>query len=149
MKNTNLQNNKAIVRRYVNEVQNGHSIEALESIYSRNFIDHMNSFNGLFQGIEGLKIGYVEIFKAFPDFRVIIHDQIAEGDKVETYKTVMGTHREEFRGIAATGGRVEFQVIDIFRIEENKITECWGVFEELMFMQQLGVFPEDNNGKPM
>jgi len=94
-------------------------------------------------------MGYVEMLKAFSDFRVIIHDQIAEGDKVVTYKTVMGTHREEFRGIPATGEMIEFQVIDIFRIEENKITECWGVFEELKFMQQLGVFAEDKNGKPM
>ena len=85
--------------------------------------------------------------KAFPDFRVVIHDQIAEGDKVVTYKTVMGTHREEFRGIPATSQRIEFQVIDIFRIEENKITECWGVFEELKFLQQLGVLSEYNNGK--
>ena len=61
----------------------------------------------------------------------------------------MGTHREEFRGIPATGGKIEFQVIDIFRIEENKIIECWGVFEELKFLQQLEVFPEDNNAKPM
>jgi steroid delta-isomerase-like uncharacterized protein len=147
MKNTNLQNNKAIVRRYVDEVQNGHSIEALESIYSRNFIDHMNSFDGLFQGIEGLKMGYVEMLKAFPDFRVIIHDQIAEGDKVVTYKTVMGTHREEFRGIPATGKKVEYQSIYIFRIENNKISEYWGLQDELKLMQQLGVVAKDNSGK--
>ncbi len=133
-----VQANKAIVRRYVDEVQNGHSIEALETIFSNNFIDHTNAFGGVFQGIEGLKQGYLDMLKAFPDFRATIHDQIGEEDKVVTYKTITGTHKEAFLGIPATGEKIEFKVIDIFRIEENLIAECWFLFEELRFMQQLG-----------
>ena len=45
--------------------------------------------------------------------------------------------------------RVAEVITQDVRIEDNKITECWGVFEELKFMQQLGVFPADSNGKPM
>ena len=141
----NIQANKAIVRRYVNEVQNDHSIEALETIFSKNFIDHTNAFGGVFQGIEGLKQGYVEMLTAFPDFRATIHDQIGEDDKVVTYKTIEGTHQEVFLGNPATGKKIEFKVIDIFRIEGEMIAECWFLFEELKFMQQLGAVKNNSD----
>ncbi len=35
---------------------------------------------------------------AFPDLRVTIEDQVAEGDKVPTRWTVRGTHRGEMMG---------------------------------------------------
>ena len=64
---------------------------------------------------------------AFPDLSVEIHDQIAEGDKVTTRKTVRGTHRGELLGVAPTGKHVEIDVIDIVRLAEGRYVEHWGV----------------------
>ena len=137
--------NKALVRRYVDEVQNGHNIDALETIFSEDFIDHAETFDGLFQGIEGLKQGYAEMLSAFPDYSVTVHDLIAEDDKVVTYKTISFTHKDTFQGIAATGNHISFKVIDIFRVEDGLIAECWLQYEELQFLQQLGAFPQGND----
>ncbi len=147
MKISDLQMNKAVVQRYVDEIHNDHSIDAIESIFSSEFIDHMDTYGGLFQGIDGLKKGYAAAFQAFPDLKAIVCQMIAEEDKVVLHKTVMGTHRGEFRGIPATGKKVEYQSIYIFRIENNKISEYWGLQDELKLMQQLGVVAEDNSGK--
>ena len=142
-----LQKNKAVVQRYVDEIHNDHSIDAIESIFSSDFIDHMDTYGGLFQGIDGLKKGYAAAFEAFPDLKAIVNQMIAEEDKVVLHKTVMGTHQGEFRGIPATGKKVEYQSIYIFRIENNKISEYWGLQDEVKLKQQLGVFAEDNSGK--
>ncbi len=147
MQNSELEKNKAVVMRYVNEIQNGHSIDAIESIFSSEFIDHMDTYGGLFQGIDGLKKGYAAAFQAFPDLKAIVCQMIADEDRVVLHKTVMGTHRGEFRGIPATGQKVEYQSIYIFRIENNKISEYWGLQDELKLMQQLGVVAKDNSGK--
>jgi predicted ester cyclase len=64
---------------------------------------------------------------AFPDLRVEIHDQIAEGDKVTTRKTVHGTHQGELMGIAPTNKRISIEVIDIVRLENGRYVEHWGV----------------------
>lgn len=53
---------------------------------------------------------------AFADLQVEIHDQIAEGDKVTTRKTLPGTHRGKLLGIAPTGRQVAIDVIDIVRL---------------------------------
>ena len=147
MEISDLQMNKAVVQRYVDEIHNDHSIDAIESIFSSEFIDHMDTYGGLFQGIYGLKKGYAAAFQAFPDLKAIVCQMIAEEDKVVLHKTVMGTHRGEFRGIPATGKKVEYQSIYIFRIENNKISEYWGLQDELKLMQQLGVVAKDNSGK--
>ena len=71
---------------------------------------------------------------AFPDLHAVIHEQIAEGDKVMTRKTFCGTHRGEFRGVSPTGRQVS---IDIVRIANGQMVEHWSAIDWLGLMQQL------------
>jgi len=138
MQNTNTEANKAIVQRYIDEIQNGHSLDAIGDIYSEDFIDHTASGGGIFVGgIEGLKHGYGAFLKAFPDLHADVDDLIAEGDKVVAHKTLTGTHSDEWFGIPATGNNVEFKIISIYRIKDNKISEFWGLQDETTLRQQL------------
>jgi predicted ester cyclase len=73
------------------------------------------------------------------DNRVIIEDLIAEGDKVVCRFTASGTHQGEFMGIPPTEKRVTIMKIHIYRIIGGKIVECWGLFDQMGLMQQLGV----------
>lgn len=73
------------------------------------------------------------------DNRVIIEDLIAEGDKVVFRFTASGTHQGEFMGIPPTEKRVTIMEIRIYRIIGGKIVECWGLFDQMGLMQQLGV----------
>ena len=61
------------------------------------------------------------------NLRVAIHDQVAEGDKVTTRKTITGVHSGELMGIAPTGRSVTIDVIDIVRVEDGRYAEHWGV----------------------
>jgi steroid delta-isomerase-like uncharacterized protein len=142
MKNSNLEENKAIVQRYVDDIQNKHNLDAIEDIFSSDFIDHMDSFGGSFQGLDGLKRGYSHQLTAFPDIQMTVHELIAEGDKVVVYKTGTGTHCEEYNGIPATGKKIKFTSVYIFRIKDKKIAEYWGLFDEYGVKRQLGVLSE-------
>ena len=117
-------------------------MDAIESIFSSDFIDHMDSFGGLFQGLDGLKRGYAALLNAFPDLHVTVEDMIAEDDKVVIYKTATGTHCEEYLGIPATGKKIKFTNIYIFRVKDKKIAEYWGLFDEYGVRWQLGVLDE-------
>jgi predicted ester cyclase len=63
---------------------------------------------------------------ALADLTVEIHDQVAEGDRVTTRKTIRGTHRGELFGIPATNRSVAIQVIDIVRVKDGRYAEHWG-----------------------
>jgi len=140
MRSPNLEANKAIVQRYVDEIQNGHSLDALDSIFADDFVDHMASSGGLFVGgMDGLKRGYATFLNAFPDLHVTVEAMIAEGDKVVAYKTLTGTHSGPHLGVPATNKRVQYQIISIYSIKNGKIVGYWGLQDEMSLMRQFGV----------
>ena len=140
MQISELEKNKAVVMRYVNEIQNGHSIDAIESVFAEDFVDHMASSGGLFLGgMDGLKQGYATFLNAFPDLHVTVENLIAEGDKVVAYKTLTGTHSGPHLGIPATNKRVQYQIISIYSIMNEKIAGYWGLQDEMSLMRQFGV----------
>ncbi len=136
--------NKAIVRRYVDEVQTQHKVEVLDQLFAPNIVNHGTPHD--LPGVEGFKQSFTMLFTAFPDMTVTIQDQVAEGDKVVTRKTFRGTHKGEFLGIPPTGKRVEYNAIDMFRITGGKCTDVWGIMNRLGLMQQLGVIPPPGQG---
>ncbi len=140
MQSSELEKNKAVVQRYVDEIQNAHSLVTIESIFAEDFTDHMASSGGLFLGgMDGLKRGYAAFLNAFPDLHVTVEDMIAEADKVVVYKTLTGTHRGTHLGIPPTGKRVQYQIISIYRIKNGKIAEYWGLQDEISLKRQLDV----------
>ncbi len=131
--------NKSIVRRFVDEVQNRHDIGALDKLFSPDFVDH--SGISALPNLDGAKEFFTMFFTAFPDIQATIHDLCVDGDKVWARKTFHGTHRGEFMGIPPTNKPVEINVIDIHRVVDGKITEHWAVGDMLGLMQQLGAIP--------
>ncbi len=134
-----LQENKALVRRFVEKVQNQHNLAEIDELYSPNFVDHSGPSNP--PGIEGVKAFFTMMFTAFPDMHFIIRQQLAEGDQVATHKTFFGTHLGTFMGIPPTGNQVSVEVMDILTIHEGKFTDHWSVGDFLSMLQQLGVVP--------
>ena len=132
--------NKAIFRRYVEEVGNEGNFDLADEIFDR-YLAHQPDGSVLERGPEDVKRFMGEFHKAFPDFHTEIEDQFAEDDKVVTRWTMRGTHRGEFRGIAPTGNQLEITGIGIFRFSEGKVVESWDNFDQLGMMQQLGAIP--------
>jgi serine phosphatase RsbU (regulator of sigma subunit) len=128
--------NKAIVRRYVEEISNEGNLDLVDEIFDR-YVSHQPDGSTLERGPEDVKRIRAAHFEAFPDERVSIEEQIAEGDKVVSRMTVRGTHQRGFRGMAPTGKEVEIKGISIFRFsEEGKVVESWESFDELGLMRQ-------------
>jgi serine phosphatase RsbU (regulator of sigma subunit) len=128
--------NKAIFRRYVEEVQNQGNLEVADEIFGH-YISHQADGATLERGPEDVKRFTEEYRSAFPDFRISIDDQIAEGDKVVSRVTVRGTHQKQFRDMAPTAKQVELKAITIFRFsEEGKVVETWDSFDQLRLLRQ-------------
>jgi steroid delta-isomerase-like uncharacterized protein len=128
--------NKAIFRRYIEEVFNQGNLELADEIFDR-YIAHQPDGSTLERGPEDVKRFIGEFRSAFPDLRISIDEQIAEGDKVVIRVTLRGTHQREFRGMAPTGREIEVKGITIFRFsEEGKVVESWDSYDQLRMMRQ-------------
>ena len=127
-----LEENKAIVRRLVEEVQNRHNLDAIDEILAPNFIDRSASPGSA--GDRGaIRTTMTAMIAAVPDLQATIHDMLAEGDKVMTRKTLTGTHTGELWGVPPSGGPVTIKVIDILRIEGGQAVEHWVVSDRSGF----------------
>lgn len=93
-------------------------------------------------GIAGLAEWVRLMHRTFPDFHVIVEDEIAEGDHVVQRLTVRGTHQRELFGMAPTGRPVEFSAIEINRAgPDGKLLEHWSSVDLLGLLHQLGTWP--------
>ena len=129
--------NKALVRRLVDEVFNRRNVSVVDELLAPDFIEH-EVIPGLPPGREGAKQMFVMLHGAFPDFKGSIDDLIAEGEKVVMRWTWTGTQKGEFMGMPPSGKRMSIGVIDIIRFSGGKAVEHWGISDNLALMQQLG-----------
>ena len=83
---------------------------------------------------------------AFPDYQILIDDQLAEADKVATVWTASGTHQGEWASpigpVPATGKSVTWTGTTTLHIVDDKIAEVIGTnWDHLGILQQLGALP--------
>jgi predicted ester cyclase len=138
------EDNKAPIRRFVEEVQSGNNIDLVDEICSPEFVNH-SAPPGIPADREGIKIVTAMFRGAFPDSYFTVEDMVAEGDKVVTRKTFHGTHEGEFMGMPPSGRAVSMGLIDIVRISGGRVVEHWSMGDTLGMMQQQVVIP---SGEP-
>ena len=129
--------NKAIVVRYNKEFIEKGDMGVFEDTVAADFVNHTPQ-----QGQADDRASVAHFFNemlrpAFPDLKVTIHDQVAEGDEVVTRKSYTGTHRGTFLGVAATGKAVQFAVIDILKLRDGHYVEHWACADMLGLLGQL------------
>jgi predicted ester cyclase len=127
---------KDIVRRNTEEVQGMGNFAVFEELFAVNFIDHTPQ-PGTTPDKAGVRKLYTYLRAAFPDFHAEIHWQLADGDRVTTFKTYYGTHEGVFLGVAPTHRQIHFEAVDVMRVQDGKITEHWGVANLLSLMEQI------------
>jgi steroid delta-isomerase-like uncharacterized protein len=131
--------NTMIVRRAVDEIWNRGNFALIDDLAASDVVVHMSSAMGDIHGPEGIKEFYSALRAGFPDIHFTIEDQISDADKVVTRWSAQATHTGAFQGIPATGKTICLVGIDIDRIANGKVVECWPVADELSLLQQLGV----------
>jgi predicted ester cyclase len=129
--------NKRVVQRLNKEFIEGGNLDTVYEIFAQDFVNQ-TAPPGTPQGPEAVIYFFNQFLKpAFPDLKVVIHDQVAEGDKVTTRKSFHATHKGEFLGIPGTGRSVVMDVIDIIRLREGKFVEHWGILDMHSIVSQI------------
>lgn len=131
--------NKALVRRWFEEVWNKGRAEAIDEMLNAEGVVHGLADNETMRGTGDFKKFHAAYLGAFPGMEVIVEDMVAEGDKVATRCRVRGQHQGDHLGFKATNAPVEFTGITIVTIKDGKIVEAWNNFDFMSMNKQLGV----------
>ncbi len=133
------EDNKALVRRFYEEVFNMRNLALVDQLCTTNHIFHNPPMT--LHGREEFK-QYLSLYiTAFPDARFTVENEIAEGDRVVSRYTFRGTHQGELMGIPPTGKQVTVTGIIINRIVNGQSEEGWLNFDALGLLQQIGAIP--------
>jgi steroid delta-isomerase-like uncharacterized protein len=133
--------NKAVSRRVAEELFTQGRFDLAEELVDSRFVGHDVAAPEPIRGPAGLKEQAKGYREAFPDLKLKIEEQIAEGDKVVTRWTATGTHKGDLFGISPTGKQTTVEGITIDRFSGGKIAESWDNWDALGLMQQLGAIP--------
>jgi predicted ester cyclase len=132
------QNNEAtnikMVETYWTEVWNKGNMQAVADFY------HPNAKHGDGFTIEGFQKSVASQRQAFPDFKVIINDIFATGNKVVCEVTHTGTHtgKRMFKQ-EPLGKSVTVPGMDIFTFKDGKCVQHQHVADHLELVMQMGI----------
>ncbi len=132
--------NKEFARWYVEEVFNKHDLNTLLTCFAQDIYGHSLP-PGVPNGIQGVTIWFSALFGGFSDIRADVDEIIADGDTVIYRGTMTATHDGQFLVLPPSGKKAVVPVIEVWRIQDNKIVEHWGGIDTFSMMQQLGVIP--------
>jgi steroid delta-isomerase-like uncharacterized protein len=134
--------NKALVRRWFEEVWNQGREETIDELFAANGIGYgLGDTDVTLHGPSDFKPFVRNLRGALPDIHMTIEDCIAEGDKVTVRITVEGTHKGGELGIAPTGRKVRIEGIVVLRIANGQIVEGWNSWDQLGLLRQIGALP--------
>lgn len=129
--------NKAIIRRFYDEVWNlGHLDVALE-VFSDDYVRHDLRPAAAQPGAAGQRKVAADFRAAFPDLTATVELLIAEDDLVVARWTMAGTNTGAWGGVPPTGKPLRFSGVNIFRLQDGQVVEVWNHRDDLGVQQQL------------
>lgn len=138
------ESNKAIVRRYFEEALDKTNLNVLDEIVATDCLIHRPEAQEPIMGLTAFKQALERILDVYSEFSTIIHDLIAEDDRVACRLSHRAVNRGEWTsrlGCHDVAGKpVSWPAIAIFRFREGKIAEEWVSRDELGMLIELGVF---------
>jgi len=129
--------NKAMIRHFIEEVVNTGDVVRLADFIAPN-CRQSDDPTCEAVGPDAMRTHLLGVRQTFPDLRVTVEQQIAEGDWVATRITARATHLGWWRGIKPTGRRVEISGINVDRVVDGRIVEHGGAANMLEAFLSIG-----------
>jgi predicted ester cyclase len=128
----------AVAREFVDRVFNGHDGERAREYFTADAIFHALTA-GTLNGIDAIVPVLVGLIDALTDIHAEVQDVIASNDLVALRQVVKARHTGTLLGIPATGGPVQWDAVDIYRINDaGKISEQWAFEDFAAILSQVG-----------
>ncbi len=134
----------AIVLRLVEEAINGANVEAIDELLAADFVDHAEYMVGP-AGEPGDRRTFKQIAamhqEAISDLRFDVGEVLADGDHVMLCGTVTGRHTGTLYGLPASGNDVAFQVVEMYRVRDGRISDHWWCRDDRDLYREIGALP--------
>jgi steroid delta-isomerase-like uncharacterized protein len=131
--------NIRVVEAFLQDVLDGHHGDHAASYLTEDAQFHAGTV-GNFTGratVAGVLAGIVA---AVPDLHANVQDIFGHGDEVVVRLVVTGTQEGPLLGIPATGRHLQWDAIDLYRLEGGKISQEWASEDLTAILNDMGTY---------
>lgn len=132
--------NKARVSEFHHRLWGQGDHAAIDDFFDPHAVVHFTGFDG--SAVQTVRDDAARWWEAFDDVKTSIEDLLADGDRVVVRWNTSGRHIGDYGKVTATGKTITMSGIDIFRLENGRVVECWSMWDGIDVFDQLGVLPE-------
>jgi steroid delta-isomerase-like uncharacterized protein len=134
------ESNRANVERYFEELINKNQLNLADEMMTRDIFYH-GPIN-VVQGLAAVKVWLQEWKTAFPDCTYTVEYVVSDGQRAMCRTVLRGTHRDKFRGVAATDRRIVLPTAFGMQFSDDRIKDIEAFYDTRLLFEQLGVsFP--------
>ena len=133
--------NKAVARRFI-QVWGDGNLDVIDELAAPSLVVRYPTIPQVIQGSREFRHVIAGFRSAFPDSALRVEEEIAEGEKVVIRWSFSGTHKGNLLGVPATGKRVTWTGITIYRIVDGRVVEEQGEEDFVGFFRQVGLVRE-------
>jgi len=126
---------KALFREIIEEVWHRGNLAFVREAYAPAFVGNRPSRR--LQDLAAYRSYVAQARAAFPDLRIDVHQQMAEGDLVASRYTVRGTHHGELMGIGPSGRPINVEGLVLQRLSGGRIAESWNSWDALGLVRSI------------
>ena len=96
-----------------------------------------------YEGQGGVRSFYEQLFRALPDVQIDVRGEHASATAVVVECVIRGTHRGAWRGLPATGRRIELPLCGVYSFGPDDALAGERIYyDRATLLRQLGVFRE-------
>jgi predicted ester cyclase len=132
-----IESNRRLVRDYYERVVSTGAVERILEFIAPDSVEV--SEGAVYPvGQAGARDHILGVRRTYPDLRLAVEQQIAEGEWVVTRVLMRGTHEGEWLGIRPTGQPVEMRAENVDRLVNGRIVEHGGAANLLEPLLKIG-----------
>ncbi len=132
----------AVVEQHV-RLENEHDLEGVLRTFGDTARYDDEPWDEHYKGRDGVRQFYEQLMKALPDLEIEVQRRHVADDAILLEVVIRGTHLGGWRGLPATGRRVEFPLCGVYTFDtEDRLAGEKIYYDRGTVLRQLGVFHE-------
>ncbi|HEY1676978.1 MAG TPA: ester cyclase [Candidatus Sulfotelmatobacter sp.] len=132
----------ALVEEHIGH-ENAHDLEAVLGTFGNAARYDDEAWQEHYQGPSGVRAFYTQLMKALPDMEIAVQRRHVTDDAILVEVIIRGTHLGAWRGLPATGRRVEIPLCGVYTFDEtDRLAGERIYYDRATVLRQLGVFHE-------
>ena len=140
------QTRMALVQEHI-RCENRHDLDALMATFGAQPRYDDEPWDDHRAGRDGVRSYYTELMSALPDLAIGVKQLHAASASVVVEAVITGTHRGAWRGLPATGRRLEFPLCGIYAFDaDDRLAGERIYYDRAIVLGQLGLFHEPTRG---